>query len=345
MKRISSLVVFALFMVAVLAGPAQAREFTVVATWGNLNPWLKLEQPFYEALAEKTGGKFTANVVGTLDQMSNQGTGLIRQMDDGIFDIVAVGTDYLIPDCAELAGFNLPMMALDVAAARKVADVYRPVMEELLAKKFNAKLLAVTPNPYQIIFSRDPMPNGLKSIAGKKVRAAGWAASLFVDALGGTGVTLPFGEVTQAMSRGVVDAAITGSMTGYSAKWYEVTRYLAPYPIGGWSYYVHVMNLDVWNTLDKEEQSILSAAYRDNIDIPSWELTENDAQSGVDLLVQPQDGKEPLMRFVAVTPEDEALARAILQNNVLPEFGKKITKASAQQWNDTIGKALGLAIK
>jgi TRAP-type C4-dicarboxylate transport system substrate-binding protein len=48
------------------------------------------------------------------------------------------------------------------------------------------------------------------------------------------------------MQRGVVDGAVTGSLSGYSAGWGEVSSYVYPLPIGGWDYVIGTISLKTW---------------------------------------------------------------------------------------------------
>ena len=348
MKRMIKLLAAVVFLMLLVTPGFAFREISVVGTWSNLTLWQNLEKDFWaETLSEKSDGALKAKVVGTLDQLNTPGTGLLRQMGSGIFDVVVVCTDYIVSDCAALAGLDLPVLAPDIQTARKIVDIYRPVLDRLFKDYFNAKVLAVLPYPYQILFTNFPMDKGLESLSGKKIRASGWTTAKFIDALGGTGVTMPFGEVPQALSRGVVDGAITVSLSGYSAKWHEVTKYLSPIPLGGWDYYVPVINYDVWDQMTKEEQDMLENIVTEFLQEPSWVMAGEEAQLGVDILTGTGEyaGKEAFMQLVEVTQADVDLAMKVLQESVLPEFGKQIQPEEAKEWNETIGKITGLEIE
>ncbi|MDD4024259.1 MAG: hypothetical protein PHE57_09205, partial [Synergistales bacterium] len=141
--------------------------------------------------------------------------------------------------------------------------------------------------------------------------------------------------------------AITGSLSGYSAKWHEVTKYLSPIPLGGWDYYVPVINYDVWDQMTKEEQDMLENIVTEFLQEPSWVMAGEEAQLGVDILTGTGEyaGKEAFMQLVEVTQADVDLAMKVLQESVLPEFGKQIQPEEAKEWNETIGKITGLEIE
>src|SRR3546814_4848145 len=91
---------------------------------------------------------------------------------------------------------------------------------------------------------------------GKKVRTSSRATTGCVKELHGSSMTITFGEVVPALQNGVVDCAITGSMSGYSAKWYEVSTHLYALPIN-WNQQIHAANQASWDKLDPKVQDFL----------------------------------------------------------------------------------------
>ena len=89
-----------------------------------------------------------------------------------------------------------------------------PYYDKLYREKFGAKVLG------RLVLSRRrcstamPTIKSLADIKGKKVRTASRTQAELVEALGGTPVTMSFGEVVPAMQNKVVDCAITGTLSG-----------------------------------------------------------------------------------------------------------------------------------
>lgn len=348
MKFLSRTCIVFIFIFAMSANCYAFRDISVVTTWSNLTLYKNLEKPFWsDILPKKTEGALNAKIVGSLDQLNTTGTGLLRQMENGIFDVVVVCTDYIVSDSPEMAGLDLPVLSPDIETARQVVDSFHPVLEDLFKENFNAKVLSICPYPQQVLFSNFPMEEGLNSLKGQKIRASGWTTAKFIDAAGGTGVTMSFGEVPQALSRGVVDGAITGSLSGYSANWYEVTKYLYPLPLGGWDYYVSVMNYDVWNQMKPEEQEMLQTNIKEYLEIPAWDVAEEETRKGVEILTATGDykGQEAFMELIEVTKNDIEQSRQILEKDILPAYGNEISADMASRWNETIGSVTGLEIR
>lgn len=300
-----------------------------------------LEKPFWTKTFPKAfDGKIKVRMT-SLGQVKLKGPAVLRQMKMGVFDVVSTVADYVVSDSTRLAGLDLPAMAPQIDMARVLTKAYRPVVEDALKKDFNAKLLAIAPYPAQVLFCKDKI-SSLKDLKGKKVRASGWTTSEFVTALGATGVTISFGEVPQSLQRGVVDCAITGSLSGYSAGWGEVSAYLYPLPIGGWDYVITSMNMRTWNKFSAKEQEKVLALTKKHIEDPAWEITEFETQEGVDCLTQNKCsvGKPANMKLLEVSLEDIRLSSKILKENVLPAWAAKVDKATITQWNNKVGRLI-----
>lgn len=345
MKRKSLALILALSLVltgsTVFAGGMKLR---VVGSWNSLTMFKNFEKPFWTKIVPEEMGIKTS--MTSLGQVKLKGPAVMRQMSTGVFNVVHTVADYVVADSPALAGLDLPALATDINMARKVVKAYRPVLAEYLARDFNVKLLSVVPYPAQVIFSREPI-TGLSDLKGKKIRASGWTTSEFVQALGATGVTLSFGEVPQALQRGVVDCAITGSLSGYSAGWGEVSDYIYPLPVGGWDYVIGTMSMQTWDALGKEKQAQLERLISEKLETPAWEVTARETLEGVDCLSGGAcpHGVAGKLELIPVTEADMTLAKKVLVDNVLAAWAKKVDRTTIDQWNGSIGKVTGLTAK
>jgi TRAP-type C4-dicarboxylate transport system substrate-binding protein len=319
-------------------------ELRVVGSWNSLTLFKNFEKPFWtETVPNEMGIKTSMTSLG---QVKLKGPAVVRQMSMGVFDVVHTVADYIVSDSPDLAGLDLPGVTTDIETARKTVEAYRPALEKYLANDFDVKLLSVIPYPAQVLFSRVPI-TGLDDLKGKKIRASGWTTSEFVTALGATGVTLSFSEVPQSLQRGVVDCAITGSLSGYSAGWGEVSKYIYPLPVGGWDYVVGVMSMSTWNSLSKEQQDKLQSLVKEKLENPGWEVTARETQEGIDCLTGktcPHGAPQNLIE-VPVTAEAKARVQEVLRESVLPALAQKVKPETIATWNDTIGKVVGIEAK
>lgn len=323
---------------------ASGEQLRVVGSWSSLTLYKNYEHPFWTEIVPKEMGIETS--MTSLSQVKLKGPAVVRQMSMGVFDVVHTVADYIVSDSPDLAGLDLPGVTTDIDMARKTVDAYRPALEQYLANDFDVKLLSVVPYPAQVLFSRVPI-TGLNDLKGLKIRASGWTTSEFVTALGATGVTMSFSEVPQSLQRGVVDAAITGSLSGYSAGWGEVSKYIYPLPVGGWDYVIGVISMKTWNNMSKEQQQQLQNLITEKLEKPGWEVTAKETQEGIDCLTGKEcsHGDPQNLIEVPVTDEARAKVKQVLIENVLPALAEKVKPETIQTWNETIGKVVGIQAK
>lgn len=323
---------------------AAPKKLRVVGSWGNLALYKELEEPYWK----KTFGKeFKTKVrLSSLGQVKLEGAAVYRQLANGVFDVVSTVGGYVVSDSQTIAGLDFPAIANDIETAKKVANSYKEALDETLKKDFNAKLLSIVPYPSQVLFCKDELKS-LGDLKGRKVRGSDWTVAEFLDGIGATGITMSYSEVPQSLQRGVIDCAVTGSLSGYSSGWGEVSSYFYPLPIGGWDFVITAMNLKTWQKFSKEEQEKLLASIDKNIVLPAWEKTNYETNEGQKCLTG-QDcsyGKPANMKLVEVKPEDIELSRKILTEKVIPKWASKVPADVVKQWNETIGKVVNITAK
>ncbi|MFO7876784.1 MAG: TRAP transporter substrate-binding protein [Desulfovermiculus sp.] len=333
-------------MLATPQAQAADKELRVVGSWSNLTMFKNLEKPFWtEVVPEATDGQIQASMT-SLSEISQEGAAVLRQMDMGIFDVVHTVVDYVVSDSPELSGLDMPVLAPDLEQAREVTEAYRPLLDKYLQQNFNVKLLSIAPYPAQVLFSRDEI-KGLDDLKGKKIRGSGWSTSEFLSAAGASGVTLSFDEVPQSLQRGVVDGAVTGSLSGYSAGWGEVTDYVYPLPIGGWDYVIGCISMKTWDSLTATQQEELQKLIKEELEEPGWDVTEKETQEGIECLTGGECPYGPAndLEEVPVTERDIEKAHSLLVEEVLPAWADKVGSETTKEWNETIGEVVGFKAK
>ncbi|MGD8429459.1 MAG: TRAP transporter substrate-binding protein [Ectothiorhodospiraceae bacterium] len=332
------------------AGMAHAQdlpktELSYVGSWSSLSLYKNFEKPFWgDKLSKASDGQITAQVT-TFDQMGLKGGEVFKLLSQGVFDVGSTVADYTVSDAPELGGLDMPMIAPHLDQAKKVAEAYKPVLDDALSARFDgAKLIAVVPYPSQVVFCNADI-KGLDDLKGKKIRASGRTTAEFLEAIGAEGITLSFSEVPGALQRGVIDCAVTGSLSGYSAGWYEVSTHLYPLPVGGWDYVITAMNGDKWNSMDAKTQDWLLKTVHDQYETPVWDSAVDETKEGVACLTGKGEcsrGKPGNMTLVEATKDDFAFARKQLEAKVLPAWASRVDAKWVKRWNDTIGKVTGL---
>ncbi len=334
----------------VTASQAHAQELdetsiAYVGSWSSLSLYQNFERPFWERhLPEASGGRISTSVT-TFDQMGLGGGEVYRLMGRDVIEVASTVANYAVQDAPELEGLDMPMIATDVETAREVAEAYRPVLADAFVERYGgAKLLAVVPYPSQMVFCNADI-DGLPDLAGKKVRASGRTTAEFLEALGAEGITLNFSEVPGALQRGVIDCAVTGSLSGYSSGWYEVSTHLYPLPVGGWDHVVTAMNGDKWSSLSAETQDWLMGEIKENYEDPVWESAVEETREGIACLTGEGEctrGDPGDMVLVEATDQDFEDATRHLEETLLPNWANRVDQAWVDRWNETIGSVTGL---
>ena len=342
MKRM----ITALAATTALAAPALAEDLSVVGSWSGLPLHKEYEAPFWsEKLPAASGGKL--NVALTTHNQMNLGVGdVYRLLGDGVYDVAMTVADYAVADAPELEGLDVPLVALTADEARAMVDAARPMVEDIYNARFNSHVLAIAPYPPQVVFCNADVA-GLDDLKGLKVRASGRMTAKFLEALGAEGVNVAFSEVPGALQKGVVDCAVTGAGSGYSAGWWEVSTHLMPIPLGGWDSVVTAINLDKWNSLDADTQSLIETQIKAEFEDPAWATAQNALVNDIACLTGNGDcpaGDARDMTLVEVSDADFEKAREVLVNEVLPDWADRAGADWAARWNDSVGKVVGVTI-
>ena len=269
-----------------------------------------------------------------------------RLLGDGVYDVAMTVADYAVADAPELEGLDVPLVALTADEARAMVDAARPMVEDIYNARFNSHVLAIAPYPPQVVFCNADVA-GLDDLKGLKVRASGRMTAKFLEALGAEGVNVAFSEVPGALQKGVVDCAVTGAGSGYSAGWWEVSTHLMPIPLGGWDSVVTAINLDKWNSLDADTQSLIETQIKAEFEDPAWATAQNALVNDIACLTGNGDcpaGDARDMTLVEVSDADFEKAREVLVNEVLPDWADRVGADWAARWNDSVGEVVGVTI-
>lgn len=301
-----------------------------------------VEVPFWtETIPQASGGKVTAAMTFT-DQAGLADADLLRYLKIGAFDFASFDLSKMAGDDPRFEGCDIAGLTSDLESARAACDAYRPVLARMLEEQWNAKLLAIGTAPPQAVWCRTEI-NGLADLEGKKIRVFNRTMNDFVKAVGAIPINISFAEVLPALQQGVVDCGVTGNAVGNAAGWTEVTSTILPLALG-WSINIHAVNLDAWNRLDAETQAFFEAQFP-VLEERFWTFFA-EAVADADNC---NFGREPCrmgnpanMTLAPFSDEDRQRYAEILENVVISGWAERVGPAAAAEWNDTVGKALGL---
>ncbi len=250
--------------------------------------------------------------------------------------------DYVACDEPRVEGADLPAIA-DPARAHEITRAYRPTLERAFDETYDSKLLAVLPFSSQVVFCNAEI-SGLEDLAGKRIRGSGRMTIDFIEAVGGTGVSVSFNEVPVALERGVIECGVTGALSGYLAGWSEVATHFYPLPVGGWDPVGIAIRNEVWSSLNEPAQTLLQEQLS-QLEQKVWGDADAATQVGIACNTGgdcPHGDAEDLT-LVEVRDEDLARALETMESQVLPQWASRCSAECIDSWNETAGQVLGIS--
>ncbi len=302
------------------------------------------EQPFFENLAASTGLPVAVNYQ-PVDVTGIRDTEQLRLLKAGLFDVVSLRMSQISRDEPTILGLDLVGLNPDYATGRKVMEAYAEVVDQRLQEQFDTKLLGVWPFGPQVLFCK-PAIGQLADLRGQKVRVYDQNLAKFIESLGGVPVPIPFAEVHQSLSRGVVDCAITGPSSANSAGWPEVSTHMMPIgfqiALNGYG-----INVNTWNKFSPEQQATLKAAF-DGLVEEIWLYSEELFDDAVRCNV----GKQPCTTVkpfnlveVPISADDLGIVQNAVQEISFPVWAEVCDNANpgcSATWKQRVGPLIGM---
>ncbi|OED40900.1 transporter [Chromatiales bacterium (ex Bugula neritina AB1)] len=315
-----------------------------VGTWGNLTNYSKHEGPFWNALIGEASKGTIIGEIKPMTELGLKGFEIMRLVKNGVFDFAFGLPGYVAAENAVFEGADLSSLTQDIETERKVAEAYFPTMEKNFQEIYNAKLLMLYPFPSQTLWCNAEV-NGLADLKGKKIRVYSTSLGDFVEGAGGVSVTVAFGEVIPALEKGVVDCAITGTMSAYKANWQQVATHAYTLRVG-WGLAFGAMNLDKWNSMSAEQQATLSAEIS-SLNERMWAETATEDEVAIACITGGtcEIGEKGAMTLVEPSTEDLKKRDQIASDVILARWAERCGEECAENWNNTVGPILNLEAK
>lgn len=344
-KRLSTALLCGIFA----SMPALAQELpeTTVNMVGNLSITTQsqqLEAPFWETgIGEASGGRITANF-RPWDQMGLRGPEVFGLLSEGVMNIATAQLGHHSGAAPINDGNDLAGLSADFDQFQSVSEAFFPALQAYYRHQLGLHLIALQSYQSQIMYCRDPI-TGLQDLEGKRIRSSGASQADFINHFGGSGVDVAFGEVQQALEQGVIDCAITGTLGGYTARWYEAARHLYTLPVN-FGAGATAANAAWWGGLDPAVQEFLTTQITD-LSQRMWDLNREENSIGIACNT---DGPCPLgepagMQLVEASQEDLDLRRQALLDAVLPGWVSRCGDVCRDAFNTNLADVTGLAIE
>lgn len=274
----------------------------------------------------------------------------LRLVRAGTFDVVSTQVGLAARDDPFLEGIDLIGVSTDMEQLRSSVAAFREAFDQRIQQRFGAKVLAIWPFGPQVFFCNQPIRT-LDDLRGLRVRTFTASMSQLLERLGATPVTLSFPEVYPALQRGVASCGLTSPTSANTGKWPEVTTHLLPLSVSG-SVQAHLVNLAWWNRLSAAQREAFTREMG-RMENELWELARTTNEDATNCsLGRPNCSRERhqpySMTLVQVSEGDMQRLRRISEEVILSEWAARCNRAypnCAQVWNETVGRARGMAIR
>ncbi|MGG5889646.1 TRAP transporter substrate-binding protein [Falsiroseomonas sp. HC035] len=332
-----------------LAGSATGRaqdpapiRLKIVGGLANVSQYVRYEEPFWRSrIGELTDGRVQAEIA-PFDRSGIRGQEMLQLMRLGV---VPFGTALLAVVSTEEPEFNavdLPALAPDMASLRQTVTAFRPHVEQVLRERYQIELLGIYTYPAQVVFCTRPF-SGLSDLSGRRIRTSSVGQSEMVQALGATPVVIPFAEVVQAIRGGVVECAITGTLSGNAVGLHEVTTHVHSMALA-WGISIFGASGTAWAAVPADIQSIIRQGVSD-LELQIWAAADRETGEGLACnagLPSCTAGRRGSMTVVPVSQADDERRRQLLTEVVLPRWVNRCGLDCVDAWNEHLAPVLGI---
>jgi TRAP-type C4-dicarboxylate transport system substrate-binding protein len=178
--------------------------------------------PWCEKIGKESGGKLKCQIYPSM-QLGGTPPQLFDQARDGVADIIWTIPTYQAGRFTKSEVFELPFMARN-------AEIGSPALWEYIQKNSldefkGTKLLAAHLHDGSLLHFTNKRVTNLDELKGLKVRAPTRIGTKFLTAIGAVPVQMPVPQVTESLSKGVIDGAMVPWEVAPALKLQEVTKY------------------------------------------------------------------------------------------------------------------------
>jgi TRAP-type C4-dicarboxylate transport system substrate-binding protein len=225
MKRMNWLSLSAAAALAFAASGATAQE-VVLKIHHFLPPQSTIQVQFFtpwcDKIGKESGGRIKCQIYPAM-QLGGTPPQLFDQARDGVADIVWTLPTYQAGRFIKSEVFELPFMA-------KNAEVGSPAFWEYVQKNSldefkGVKLIAAHLHDGSLLHFSNKEVKNMDELKGLKVRAPTRIGTKFLTALGAVPVQMPVPQVTEAISKGVIDGTMVPWEVVPAIKLQEVAKY------------------------------------------------------------------------------------------------------------------------
>jgi TRAP-type C4-dicarboxylate transport system substrate-binding protein len=196
----------------------------------NSNAQRNIIQPWCQQLGEESAGRLKCQLYPSM-QLGGTPAKLADMARNGVADIVWTAPAYSAGKFPRIEAMELPFML--PAGAKASNPIIWQYYEQYAKEDFKGyKVLSIHGDGGMDIHTRGKAVARLDDLKNLKLRASSRTAAKLVEALGATPVSMPPAQMTESISKGVVDGALASWEVVPPTKLDEVTDRHSAIPAG-----------------------------------------------------------------------------------------------------------------
>lgn len=243
--------------VALTGSAAMSQEFRLnFGHYLSNSPFVEVEQNFAKRVEERTEGRVKINIVysGGLGKDSE----LLGLVGRGAIDMAAIVPGYYGDQLLYSKALQTPFVFNSPAQAIEIADYSYAELEPFKAEaeRLGIHRLFHQPVDSYYLTGKSDACQSLDGLAGKKIRTFGSLIPHMMSAVGATPVTVPPGDLYEAVDRGTIDYSFVnlGNVNAY--RLYEAGQYSCG-PAMSIAGHMVVLSNRTWQRLPEDIQAII----------------------------------------------------------------------------------------
>jgi TRAP-type transport system periplasmic protein len=217
-------------------------------------------EPWCEKLGKESNGRIKCQIYPAM-QLGGTPPQLFDQARDGVADIIWTIPTYQAGRFTKSEVFELPFIAKNAESGSPALWEY--IQKNSLDEFRGVKLLATHLHDGSLLHFSNKRVTNLDELKGLKVRAPTRIGTKFLAAIGAVPVQMPVPQVTESLSKGVIDGAMVPWEVAPALKLQEVTKYhldtAAGVPKMSNSIFVIAMNPAKYDSLPPDLKKVIDA--------------------------------------------------------------------------------------
>lgn len=238
-------------------------------------------EPWCNKVAAESAGKLKCQIYPAM-QLGGTPAQLFDQARDGVADIVWTVPTYAAGRFTKSEVFELPFMAHSAKGGSQALWTY--VQKHALDEFKGTRPIFLHMHDGSVLHMAKKPVQTLEDLKGLKVRAATRINARMLTALGAAPVQMPLPQVPEALSKGVIDAAMVPWEGVPAVKLHEITKYALDVPAGA----PHFSNSIFAFTMNQAKYDGLPADLKKVIDANSGlQASATAGEKGFDAAAEP----------------------------------------------------------